>query len=299
MSDLTVCLTFDVDGISSWIGTARSNNPSLLSRGEFTVVGTPRVLAFLARKDIRATFFVPGHTACAFPDLVKAIRDGGHEIGHHGWVHENPADFDLAGETDILEKGFEALDRAAGVRPIGYRSPAWDLSRDTLHLLKRFGFLYDSSCMAADFEPYYPRTGDAWGPDRPYRFGPLIDLVQMPVNWAMDDFIAFESVMGMIPGYVPPRQVEEMWRDDFDFAVDECPGGVFIPTMHPDCIGRASRLRMLERLVDHMRDGGRVRFDTMGNHARRWKERNPIDGWAAANPMRTGVNAITDIGTPR
>lgn len=85
MAALTVCLTFDVDGMSAWIGSVKSNNPSVLSRGEFTVVGTPRILNLLAKKHIQATFFIPGHTAYAFPDLVKQIRDAGHEIGHHGW----------------------------------------------------------------------------------------------------------------------------------------------------------------------------------------------------------------------
>lgn len=154
-------------GMSSWIGTARSNNPSAISRGEFTVVGTPRVLEFLKRKNILATFFIPGHTAHAFPDLVRRIWDEGHEIGHHGWIHENPADYDLADETEVLEKGPEALHRTGGVRPIGYRSPAWDLSKYTLHLLKKNGFVYDSSCMASDFIAYYPRASDSWGTNEP------------------------------------------------------------------------------------------------------------------------------------
>src|SRR4051794_11068210 len=202
MSKLTVSLTFDVDGMSSWIGTAKSNNPSMLSRGEFTVVGTSRVLDLLKKSDIRATFCVPGHTAYAFPDLVRRIRDEGHEIAHHGWVHENPADYDREGETAILEKGLNALERVAGVRPAGYRSPAWDLSRDSLLILQQYGFTWDSSCMAGDFVPYYPRTGDEWSQDRPYKFGKVLDLVELPVTWALDDFAAFETVTGFFPGFV-------------------------------------------------------------------------------------------------
>lgn len=295
MADISVCLTFDVDGMSSWIGTVKTKDVSAISRGEFTVLGTPRVLAFLKRKGITASFYIPGHTAFAFPDLVKQIRDGGHEIGHHGWVHENPATLDLAHETAVLEKGLEALHRTAGVRPIGYRSPAWDFSANSMRLLLDYGFLYDSSLLASDFIPYYPRVGDRFGPDEPYKFGEVVDLVELPSHWSLDDFIAFESVIGIFPGYVAPRHVEEMWRDDFDFAADECKGGVFIPTMHPQCIGRGSRLRMLERLVDHMRDTHDVVFETMGSYAQRWRADNPIDAWKAANPLRTGINAITDV----
>jgi hypothetical protein len=111
----------------------------------------------------------------------------------------------------------------------------------------------------------------------------------MPINWSLDDFIAFESILDLMPGYVPPRQIMEMWRDDFDFAADECKGGVFIPTMHPQCIGRGSRLRMLERLVDHMRDSADVTFETMEAYARRWREANPVAQWKDANPLRTSV----------
>ena len=152
--------------------------------------------------------------------------------------------------------------------------------------------------MASDFIAYYPRTGDSWGPDEPYTFGEVIDLVQMPVSWSLDDFIAFESVLGMIPAYVAPRQIEEMWRDDFDFAADECDGGVFIPTMHPQSIGRGSRLRMLERLVDHMLERAGVRFMTMEAYAASWRAANPLERWKADNPLRTGVNAITQLSTP-
>jgi peptidoglycan/xylan/chitin deacetylase (PgdA/CDA1 family) len=295
MPTISVCLTFDVDAMSVWIGTMKTKNISAISRGEFTVLGTSRVLEFLKHKNIRASFFVPGHTAYAFPDLIKRIRDEGHEIGHHGWVHENPAELDVEHEIEVLENGLEALHRTAGVRPVGYRSPAWDFSERSLSLLKEYGFVYDSSLLGSDFIPYYPRTGDRFGPDEPYRFGEVLDLVELPGHWSLDDFVAFETIVGLLPGNVPPRQIEEMWRDDFDFAAQECQGGVFIPTMHPQCIGRGSRLRMVERLVDHMRDTSDVAFVTMESYARSWRSANPIDTWKVANPLRTGVNAITDI----
>lgn len=292
MNNLSVCLTFDVDAMSAWIGTMKTKNPSALSRGEFTVLGTQRVLAFLKRKAIRASFYIPGHTALAFPDLVKMIRDEGHEIGHHGWVHENPAERDKAGQQELLEKGFDALYRAAGVRPVGYRSPAWDLSPDSLPLLRQNGIIYDSSLMGSDFLAYYPRIADTFGPDEPYQFGETIDMVELPAHWSLDDFVAFETVLGLLQGFVPPREIERMWRDDFDFAAEECSGGIFTLTMHPQCIGRGSRLRMLERLVDHMSATEGVVFETMETYARRWAAENPLEAWKAANPLRTGINAL-------
>ena len=121
--------------MSSWIGTVKSQNPSMISRGQFGAVALPRLLDLLDNFDIRSSFAVPGHTAYAYPRLIDQLCDRGHEIVHHGWVHENPAAFDEAGERRILELGLEALERVAGVRPLGYRSPAWDLSPRSVDLL--------------------------------------------------------------------------------------------------------------------------------------------------------------------
>ena len=113
----SACLTFDVDAMSSWITSVGTNNPSMISRGEFAIVGLPRVLDVLRRSDVRATFFVPGHTLLAFPALVERIAADGHELGHDGWAHENPAGLDAAQEQRNLERGFAAFDRVLGHRP--------------------------------------------------------------------------------------------------------------------------------------------------------------------------------------
>jgi peptidoglycan/xylan/chitin deacetylase (PgdA/CDA1 family) len=89
----------------------------------------------------------------AYPELVRRIREPGHELGHHGWVHENPQKFDRDGERRNLERGFEAFDKVVGERPRGYRSPAWDFSQNTIDLLREFGFEYDPSCMGNDLYP--------------------------------------------------------------------------------------------------------------------------------------------------
>lgn len=283
---LSCCLTFDFDAMSVWIGSMKSNNPSMISRGEFGVTAMPRILDLTRRHNIRATFFVPGHTALAFPDLVKRIADEGHEIGHHGWVHENPADFDEAGERLNLERGFDALDKAAGVRPVGYRSPAADFSVNTVELLVEHDFLYDSSCGAHDFYPYYLRSGDSWSSAGPYQFGEPKDLVEIPFTWGLDDFPPFEFIMGTISGLSAPSAVEEIWRGDFDYAYENCPGGVYDLTMHPQVIGRGHRLLMLERLIEHFKSHDGVVFETMSTYAQRWKDDNPLSRWKAENPVR-------------
>ena len=293
--DLSACITFDFDAMSVWIGSAKSNNPSMISRGEFASVAVPRLLKLLKSLDVTASFCIPGHTALAYPDHVKSIRDHGHEIVHHGWVHENPADFDLAGERRLLARGLESLYKAAGVTPVGYRSPAWDYSKSTVNLLLEHGFLYDSSCMGNDFYPYYLRTGDQWSNDTPYVFGETTSLIELPVTWGLDDFPAFEFVMGLMPGYNAPSSIREIWQGDFDYARVSCPGGIFNLTLHPEVIARGHRITMFEQLLHHMRDQRGVTFRTMLDYATRWKAANPLDAWKSKNPDFTGERSIREL----
>ena len=286
------CITFDFDGFSSWIGTMKSRNPSMISRGQFGAVAIPRILDLLDAHGVRATFAVPGHTAYAFPRLVATIRDRGHELAHHGWVHENPADFDEAGERRVLERGLEALQRVAGVRPTGYRSPAWDFSARTVDLLLEYGFTYDSSCMGDDSNAYYLRSGDAWSVDTAYHFGATTRLVELPVSWSLDDFPPFEFVLGVNEGLKAASTVEENWRGDFDWAYAHCPGGIFNLTLHPQTIGRGHRMALLDRLLGHMREHDGMVFESLGSYAERWRAANPLEAWKAANPDLTGAFAL-------
>lgn len=272
----TVCLTFDFDAISLWIGPFGATSPSMISRGEFGVVGVRRILRLLDREAIRATFFVTGHTAETYPDALRDIVAAGHEIGHHGYLHENPAALETrAREEAVLLRGLDALDRVAGIRPVGYRSPSWDNSPHTVELLLAHGFRYESSLMGDDFTPYRCRIGDVIQPDGPYLFGEETALVEMPVSWVLDDFPHFEYV-GLrgnlrVPGLSAASKVEEIWRDEFAFLHRDVPGGVFTLTMHPQVIGRGHRMLMLERLIGFMRGYEGVRFAALGEAAEAWR----------------------------
>ena len=270
----TVCLTFDFDAISLWIGPMGATSPSMISRGEFGAVGLRRILDLLAANAIPATFFVTGHTAETYPEETRAIVADGHEIGHHGYLHENPSDLSLDEERRVLERGLQALDEICGVRPTGYRSPSWDNSVNTIPLLLDYGFRYESSLMATDFAPYWCRVGDEIVYDGPYHFGESVDLVEMPVSWILDDFPHFEYLrLGnrVYPGLSAPSKVEEIWLGEFDAMRRYEPDGVFTLTMHPQVIGRGHRLLMLERLIATLKEAN-AEFVTLGTAAERWRE---------------------------
>ncbi|MGX1811946.1 polysaccharide deacetylase family protein [Nocardia sp. NPDC055321] len=277
----TVCLTFDFDALSGWV--AESQNPADVSRGEFAAVAVPRVLDLLDRHGIKATFFIPGHTALAYPRQVLDIQRRGHEIGHHGWAHESAGDFDIDTQREVLAKGFDALQKVTGERPVGYRAPRGSYSQDTIGLLLESGVRYNSHFSASDFHPYYLRLGDKWSATDRYTFGKTVDLVEMPFAWHLDDFVHFEFYGGFNSVMNPPSAVREVWQEEFDYAYENEPGAVVVLCMHPEVIGRGSRIRMLDSLIGYMAGRPGVTFARMSDYAAAWAADNPVDAWLASD----------------
>lgn len=293
---LTVCLTFDFDALSPWVYDMGPGNVAAISRGEFGAVAVPRILAMLERHAIPATFFIPGHTALAYPDLVRRIRDAGHEIGHHGWVHEPLTELSEEREREVLVRGLEALDQVAGVRPVGYRAPSVEVTVHTVALLRDHGFSYDASFSMTDFEPVYLRTGDTWSKDEPYHFGEYVDLVGVPFNWSMSDFTYFELVPGGGSQQSPPSVVHEIWQGEFRWAAANAGDDwVFDLTMHPQAIGRGPRLAMVERLVAEMRSTQGVQFERMGDYAGRWRTQHPLAAWRSGGQIRPSSQRASSV----
>jgi len=238
------CFTFDLDAESpilfdhpesaGWLDVM-----SHQAYGPRTAV--PRLLRLLDRRGVRATFFVPGYTAKRWPAAVRAIRDAGHEIAHHGYLHEGARSApDLATEEARLLRGFDALDRVAGVRPVGYRAPNWQLGYATPGLLAKHGFRYDSGLMDAD-HPYHLAVSGK--PDAP-------TIVELPAHWSLDDWEPYNYLPGITGSGViaSPADVLARWTLELEALVDE--GGLFMLTNHPFVSGRASRVAALETLIE-------------------------------------------------
>jgi peptidoglycan/xylan/chitin deacetylase (PgdA/CDA1 family) len=265
----TVCLTFDFDALSVWLGDDPHATPAMLSRGEYGArVGVPRILKMLAAHDLPATFFVPGHTAESFPNVVESILAAGHEVAHHGYGHQDPSSQSPAEERHSLERGMAALERFLGEPPQGYRSPSWDYSPVTLSLLVEYGFAYDSSLFAGDFRPYHPPLGDQVGPEEPLRRGQEVDLWEFPVDFCLDDWPHFTFKFDPPrAGLSAPSKVLEIWAGEFDYMIAHEPSGVLTVTMHPQVIGRGHRMALLERFVQRVCSAGSARFARMGDVA--------------------------------
>jgi peptidoglycan-N-acetylglucosamine deacetylase len=273
----TICLTFDFDAVSIWLSTFKQTSASPVSRGEFGPrVGVPRLLEMLARKGVKATFFVPAHTAVSFPDATRSIQQHGHEIAVHGYCHESPVMLAPADEAELLRKSVAKLQTILGgtFQPLGYRSPAWDLSSNSIGILEEQGFVYDSSLMADDFRPYRARRGDILDEER-FVPGVPSSVVEMPVAWELDDYPYFHwASRPLNPGLREPHQVLSIWRAEFDYCHGHVEGGVFTLTNHPEIIGRGPRVAMLEQLIDHMQRAQGVSFSSLGQAAAQWRSRN-------------------------
>jgi peptidoglycan/xylan/chitin deacetylase (PgdA/CDA1 family) len=263
-----VCLTFDFDTMSGFIARGLVT-PTPLSRGEFGARASSRILAFLQSRGIASTWFTPGFTIETFPRECEAVLKAGHEIAHHSWAHVPPADQDREAEEADMERANDAILQLTGRKARGYRSPSWDLSPDTIDLLVKHGFLYDSSLMGADYWPYRARQGDIAELGEPYRFGEETSLIEMPISWSLDDYPHFEFLrtpQTVLPGLQSARTVMANWLDEFRYMKKAVDWGILTYTMHPYVIGRGHRMLALEELVDTLASEGAV-FMTMEDAA--------------------------------
>lgn len=268
MASVSVCLTFDFDALSVWVGPRGTRSPNLIARGEFGPVGAGRILDLLAARQMPSTWFVPGHTIDTYPDICRRVAADGHEIGYHGYCHEAPSSSrDEADERAILTRAMDCIERIAGAPPVGHRLPGGNLGDRWIGLLLEHGFSYDSSMAPNDLGPTWVRRGDVVRTDGPFQFGERVDLVELPLDWALDDWPYFSSERPHQEGLRSPAEVYDIWAAEFDYLAHRLGQGVFVLTMHPQCIGRGSRMLMLERLIDHMAAVPGVRFATMAEVA--------------------------------
>jgi peptidoglycan/xylan/chitin deacetylase (PgdA/CDA1 family) len=243
---VAVALSFDVDNEL----LSRNNPlPVPLSQGQYgATTGLPRILAMLDRHNVPATFFIPAMSAMLdaemIPSILKAKR---HEIGVHGWIHENlPSLGDAAREQRLLTQSIDYLTKAVGKRPVGYRAPSWAFSPHTLSQIVEAGFLYDSSFMAMD-EPY-----------ELVQHGKPTGLIEIPIEWILDDYPYFgPNASGAIPS---PAAVYEIYKAEFDAAYED--GTMLVLTTHPHVIGHRSRAAQLDKLISYMKAKPGVWFAT-------------------------------------
>jgi peptidoglycan/xylan/chitin deacetylase (PgdA/CDA1 family) len=244
---VAVCLSFDVDNEL----LQRANPlPVPLSVGEYgATTALPRILDLLDRHQLPATFFIPAMGTMLHPEMVPAILERRrHEIGVHGWIHEFwPGIGDAAKEQQLLTQSIAYLTKATGKRPVGVRAPSSGFSPQTFDLIRKAGFLYDSSLLAAD-EPYEIVSN-----------GQPSGVIELPISEVGNDYVYYgETANGALPS---PDAVFAIYKAEFDLAYQE--RKLFILTQHPHVGGRRSRIVQLDRLITYIKSKNDVWFATL------------------------------------
>lgn len=290
--EMLVAYGVDVDAVAGQIGSyAGGDSPCDISRGLFAgEVGTRRMLKLFDKYGIKTTWFIPGHSIETFPEDMKAVADAGHEIGMHGYTHENPIAMSPEQEEAVMLKSIELIEGLCGRRPTGYVAPWWEFSPITNELLLKHGIKYDHSLMNEDFHCHRVRVGDSWKLIdyaakaetwmEPLKRGQESPLIEIPASWYLDDLppMMFMKKVPNSHGFVNPRDIEQMWMDQFDYLYREEEDVVFTMTIHPDVSGRPHVVAMHERIIEHINKHDGVRWVTFDEIADWYDQKHPFQG---------------------
>lgn len=242
-------ITFDMDA-DSLIHIAKEDGwrrPYPISMGRYgPLTAVPRILETYRRLELKQSFFIPGWCLQQYPETAQAIAAGGHEIGCHGWIHENPLDRTPEEQAQDLDRSLEAFDRVVGIRPTGYRAPVYQVTNDTVRLLLERGFRYDSSMMADD-APYALQAAEG-------------TLFEIPPHWGCDDwppFAHFEEIGYMMPVRGPNEGLNPFFEE---FEAAYATGGFWMAVLHPFLTGRLARWRVMAEWLEEVVKRGDVWF---------------------------------------
>ncbi|MFD2760904.1 polysaccharide deacetylase family protein [Lentibacillus juripiscarius] len=279
--EILVAYGVDVDAVAGWLGSyGGEDSPDDISRGMFAgEIGAPRLLDLFKKYNLTTTWFIPGHSIETFPEQMKMVVDAGHEVGAHGYSHENPIAMTPKQEEDVLLKSISLIEDLTGKKPTGYVAPWWEFSNVTNELLYKHGIKYDHSLMHNDFSPYFVRVGDEWTKIdygktaaewmKPLKRGTETTLVEIPANWYLDDLPPMMYIKGSpnSHGFVNPRDIEQLWKDQFDWMYENMDRAIFPMTIHPDVSGRPQVLKMHERLIEYFNSHEGVKWVTFNEIA--------------------------------
>jgi peptidoglycan/xylan/chitin deacetylase (PgdA/CDA1 family) len=189
----TLVLTIDNLGEASALERGEQRHPT--RRDPSVTDALPWLLDELDRHQLTATFFVEAINCELYPDAVRAIAARGHELGGHGWSHEQWSELTAQDERDALTRSVEAF-AALGLRPRGFRPPGGTLTESTPALLRELGFEW---CSPAGGDPYVD-DGLAYVP---------FDWELVDAYHLMDSFAPLRAARGDSEGRRAPAELAD------------------------------------------------------------------------------------------
>ena len=232
-------ITFDMDADSLiHIAKPEDSHKRLypISMGRYgPTVAIPRILDTYKRLGLKQSFFIPAWCIEQYPDTVEMILQGGHEVGHHGYIHEDPIVTDDT-QREWFERALHVHMKICGQKPRGYRAPVYNITDKVIDLMIEHGMKYDSSLMADDI-PYLMQTDKG-------------SIYEMPTHWGTDDwppFAHYDEIGYMMPVKSPSEGLAAFW-EEFDAQYEA--GGFFMLIVHPFLTGRLARWRQVEKWLE-------------------------------------------------
>ena len=244
---IAVMMAFDLDAETMWTthGDGSTAHMTNLSRGAYgPKQGVPRILDMLDSHQVKATFFIPGVVAEHYPEVVKEIARRGHDIGFHGYLHEESTKTTYEQEDATMRHSEKIIYDLTGQKIAGHRAPGGVIHNYSLRLFLEHGYIYSSNWRDSD------------GPFLHQIDGKTVPLVELPKDSIFDD-TAYDFYTDAAPeryGLKSPDEMFEIWKDEFDSLAVE--GRMINFVLHPQFVGRASRVQMLSRLIGYMKSHG-------------------------------------------
>lgn len=213
-----------------------SGEVAALGRAGMTF-GLPKILNALDAHGIKATFFILAAVADKYPEAVKEISSRGHEIGCHGYYHENLALLSLEEQRSVLKKAKDRLEEVHGKEVKGFRMPEGEMTEETLKIVKDLGFTYSSS-LSDDDVPYLREESQ---------------IIELPIHWELYDLPYFVYTWDpQIPQgqsrSANANDVLENWKIELEGALKY--GTLFNLQLDPQATGEQGRIFILEELLD-------------------------------------------------
>ena len=245
--------SFDIDTDSFLhleFGRSMPDRVASTSWVRYDEIAVPRILDIFRQYGLKQTFFYPAWCMEQYPHLVEAIIEGGHEIAHHGYIHESMNRLPCReAELEWIARGADIIERMTGARPRGFRAPTYHFSRHTASVLTELGFEYDASLMNDDVPCVYT-SGDG-------------EIIGLPSHWALDDWPQYvcNSEVGFNVSIRSPQEAMQTFMAEFEFAYNH--GGMWIAVWHPWVSGRTGRAEAICSMIESMQARGDVWIASM------------------------------------
>ena len=195
--------------------------------------GTARLLDVFERRGLTTTVFVEGRHGEERPEQVAEIARRGHEVGMHGWAHEQWDALDPHEEKTLAWRATGALKAATGRAVRGFRAPGGARSEETATILLDLGYRYDAS------------LGDGM---RTSVLAP--GLAHVPFVWNGVDGAHY-----LADPPPPPSEVERQWTSALEKVGEK--GGLFVTVCHGFITGADDeRLAAFDRVIGSAQENG-------------------------------------------